>query len=518
MTQAVSVKYESVNVDLQKVYDVIVHEGLTTYKKKHSNAALPLQVEGAKVDARSKKGAVFVVRSKADFQTQGVKGYIVTSKETLLEDAPGLTHFTPNVYRKYGYADETRRMIRGFEERNLLQINTFVVDIDTLKHSVQDILLACMDHSIGLPTLIIASERGYQVYFVLEQPLFISNKNDFKGLTVAKRIADNLKRSLKAVDADIFCNNFGFFRLPKATNIAFAQLQNTYSMAEFINWSMRQDDDIERSLFVVPTKLSKASVIDSEWFQALIQAVDVKGKKGQIGRNNMIFTLALVCFSEGWDKARTFDFIDEHNSRLRNPLQGAALQSILNSAYSGKYKGASKEYIEALLEIHVHNGQSIPVYMAKQVWYKFKKERQNRKRSHYNEWEEDLINYITAENTPSEPFIWRSQNEICKAVGIPQSTLNQVLKVSTKIVKTVTGKGRYAKTGWTTVQLFIKHAMDLIKTAKASYRKQVLKVVKKWTEELEKVAGYNHLLRYLNQIIFNNSERILVKESLGNSG
>ena len=518
MTQAVSVKYEPINVDLQKVYDVIVHEGLTTYKKKHSKAALPLQVKSSKVDARSKKGAVFVVRSKADFQANGVKGYIVTSKETLLEDAPDLTHFTPNIFRKYGYADENRRMVHGFEERNLLQINTFVVDIDTTKHSAQDILLACMDQSIGLPTLIIASERGYQVYFVLDQPLFISNKNDFRGLKVAKRIADNLKRSLKAVDADMFCNDFGFFRLPKATNIVFAQLQNTYSIAEFINWSMRQDDDIERPLFVVPTKLSKASVIDSEWFQALTQAVDVKGKKGQIGRNNAIFTLALVGFSEGWDKARTFDFIDEYNSRLRNPLQGAALQSILNSAYSGKYKGASKEYIEALLKLHVHNGQSIPVYTTKQVWYKFKKERQDRTRSHYNEWEEDLINYITAENNPSEPFIWRSQNEICKAVGIPQSTLNQVLKVSTKIVKTVTGKGRYAKTGWTTVSLFIKHAMNLIQTAKASYRKQLIQVVKEWVGELEELAGYDHLMRYLNQLIFNNSERIPNELSFDSSG
>ena len=71
------------------------------------------------------------MRSKADFTSNGVKGYIVTSKETLLEDATDLTHFTPNVYRKFGYSDEKRRMIKGFEEKNLLQINTFVVDIDT---------------------------------------------------------------------------------------------------------------------------------------------------------------------------------------------------------------------------------------------------------------------------------------------------------------------------------------------------------------------------------------------------
>ncbi|MFJ7953017.1 primase C-terminal domain-containing protein [Lysinibacillus sp. NPDC096418] len=517
MAQA-AVQNEPVSVNLRQVYDVLLHEGLTTYKTKYSKAPLPKRVEAAKLDARSKKGAVFVVRSKADFQTTGVKGYIVTSKETLLEDAPGLTHFTPNVYRQYGYTDEARRMVRGFEERNLLQINTFVVDIDTRKHTVQDILLTCMDHSIGLPTLIVASDRGYQVYFALEQPLFISNKNDFRGLAVAKRISDNLKRSLKDVDADMFCNDFGFFRLPKASNIVFAQLDHTYSMAEFINWSTRCDDSIERPLFVVPTKLSKASVIDSEWFQALVQAVDVKGQKGKIGRNNTIFTLALVCFSEGWDKARTFDFMDEYNSRLRFPLQGAVLQSILHSAYSGKYKGASKEYIEALLELHVYNGQSISVNVGRHVWYKFKKDREDRTRSHYDEWEQDIITYITAENNPSEPFIWRTQKDMCEAIGIPQSTLNEVLKSSKKLLKTVTGKGRYAKTGWTTVHLFIQHVMQLLRATKAKYRSQLIQMIHEWTEELEQLGGYEKLMTYLDQLIFNPIDRIRIEKSFEESG
>ncbi|KOS66789.1 hypothetical protein AEA09_16230 [Lysinibacillus contaminans] len=517
MAQAAA-QYEPVPVNLGQVYDVILHEGLTTYKTKYSNASLPKRVEAAKIDARSKKGAIFVVRSKADFQSTGVKGYIVTSKETLLEDAPGLTHFTPNVYRQYGYADEARRMVRGFEERNLLQINTFVVDIDTKKHTVQEIVLACMDHSIGLPTLIVASDRGYQVYFALQQPLFISSKNDFRGLAVAKRISDNLKRSLKDVDADLFCNDFGFFRLPKTSNIVFAQLNHTYSMAEFINWSTRCDDSIERPLFVVPTKLSKTSVIDSEWFQALTQAVDVKGQKGQIGRNNTIFTLALVCFSEGWEKSRTFDFLDEYNARLRYPLQGAALQSILNSAYSGKYKGASKEYIEALLEIHVPNGQAIRVNTGRHVWYKFKKDREDRTRSHYDEWEEDIITYITAENNPSEPFIWRTQKEICEAVGIPQSTLNQVLKSSTKLLKTVTGKGRNAKTGWTTVHLFMQHALQQLQTTKAKYRKQLIQMLHEWTEELEQLGGYEKLMASLNQLIFHSIDRLRIDKSFVESG
>ena len=489
---------------LLDVYNTILHDGLTTYKVKNSKASLPALFTAEKMDKQHKKGAIFAVRSKSDFTSNGVKGYIITSKETLLEDAIELTHFTPNVYRQFSYSDEKRSMIRGFEEKNLLQINTFVVDIDTKHHSVQDILLACVDESIGAPTLIIESERGYQVYFTLTQPLFISNKNNFRGLTVAKRIADNLKKSLKSVDADLFCNDFGFFRIPKSENIAWIQLNQTYSMAQLIDWSRRQDDNQDRPLFVIPSKLTKSSVMQSEWFTKLIQAVDIKGKKGQLGRNNAMFTLALVCFSEGWEKVRTFDFLDEYNSSLNHPLHLADIQNLLNSAYSGKYKGASKEYVEVLLEQYVGGDLSIPISLGyKGVWYKFKKERKDRVRSHYEEWEQDIIDYISAKKSNSEMFLWHTQKELCEAVGIPQSTLNNLLKQSTRLLKTTKGKGRNAKTGWTTISLFIQYALKKateFSKSKGLYRIGLQDVVDEWIGELEIIAGYDLLIDYLRKL------------------
>lgn len=486
------------------VYNTILHEGLTTYKTKNSKAYLPARIEAEKADKKHKKGAIFVVRSKDHFTSNGVRGYIVTSKETLLEDAAGLTHFTPNVYRKFGYSDENRRMIKGFEEKNLLQINTFVVDIDTKAHSVQDILLACIDESIGAPTLIVESDRGYQVYFVLSEPLYISNKNNFRCLTVAKRISENIKRSLQCVDADLFCNDFGFFRIPKPDNIVWQQLDQTYSMAQLIDWSRRRDDDQQRPLFVVPSNFTHTSVMQSEWFTALIQAVDIKGSKGRLGRNNALFTLALVCFSEGWEKHRTFDFLDEYNSRLNYPLSIDEVENLLESAYSGKYKGASKSYIEALLEEHVAGGATIPVKFPNQTgWYKFKKDRKDRVRSHYEEWEQDIIDYITAEKSDSEPFLWHTQKEMCEVIGIPQSTLNVVLKKSTRLLKTTIGIGRGAKTGWTTISLFIQYCLKkaiAFAQNKGLYRIGLQAVVDEWIGELEPVAGYNLLINYLEKL------------------
>lgn len=489
---------EKTTEELAQVYDVLLHEGITTYKKKQSKASLPVRVQAEKQDLVHKKGALFVVRDKAHFTASGVRGYIVTSKETLLEDAQALTHFTPNVYRTFGYTDEKRRYIHGFEERNLQQINTFVVDIDTKKYTVNELLLTCMDDSVGLPTLIVESTRGYQLYFALQQPFFISPKNDFRGLKVAKRISDNLKQSLQAVEADVFCNDFGFFRLPNATNIVYTGLDNVYGVGSLIDWSMRQDDNKNRPLFVLATKRLASSVLQSDWFDALVHTVNINGDKGKLGRNNTLFTLALIGYSEGWNIERTENFLDEFNARLEAPLKGSDLHTILQSAYSGKYHGPSKEYVEELLALHVRNGASYKVSLGHRCWYKFKKAREDRQRSHYDEWEQDIIEYITAQKQTTEPFIWLTQKEMCEAIGIPQSSLNVLLKKSTKLIKTVTGKGRASKTGWTTVQLFITYALDLVRAQKKSYAAYVNQIIEEYVNELEPVAGYHVLIQKLS--------------------
>ncbi|WIL40223.1 hypothetical protein QN089_15920 (plasmid) [Kurthia sp. YJT4] len=74
-----------------QLLDVLVPKGINTYKKKHSKAIC--------------QGVLFVVREKAHFANGQVKGYILTSKESLLEDAGAISHFTPNVYRFGTYSD-----------------------------------------------------------------------------------------------------------------------------------------------------------------------------------------------------------------------------------------------------------------------------------------------------------------------------------------------------------------------------------------------------------------------------
>lgn len=496
-------------IKLKEVLKLIMHNGLTTYRIKNSNATFYERNQAQKHETRDKKGGVFVVRSKEDFTSSGVKGYIATSHEALIDAANHVTHFTPNVYRKYQYTDSNRRYVHGFEEKNLQQVNVFVVDIDTKRHSVNEILMSCLDESIGIPTMILESDRGYQVYFALKSPIYISNKNEYRSLKVAKRISNNIKRSLRSVDADLLCNDFGFFRMPNQKNIVFYQPEYIYSVAELIAWSQRQDDNLNRSLFTVHVSHNQNKLTDSQWFQALLHTKSVRGAKGKIGRNNVMFTLALACYSDGLSERETYDLLDVYNSSLNVSIPHGEVQSIVNSAYSGKYQGPKSEYIKELLEIHVPKSKSIPVTVGALGWYKHKKERADRVRSHLHEWEEDIVSYIKKRINQENPFLHLTQKQMCEVIGIPQSTLNKLLKESSKLLRFVIGKGRSAKTRWTTVEIMMQHLIQQNKTSSEAFKKQLDSyleevTVRKKTPALKRLFSY--ALKLLDVFIQKNTK------------
>lgn len=459
----------------KSVLETIVHSGLHTYKKKNSNASLPKLTESHKADAKDKKGAIAVTRSKEDLTTpHGVKGFVITSRETLLEDAPGLSHWTPNTYNHLGYSDNKRAYIKGHTEQNLQQINTFVVDIDSKKQPYTEILTAALDHSVGVPTLVLETPKGYQVYFVLEKPLFISNQNDFRGLKVAKRISENIRRSLARVlqGVDLSCNDFGFFRVPNDTNVRWFSERMTFTLHDLIGWSKRQDDDRGRGLFVVTPNEGPSDPTHAEWFQELLATRHIKGHDGQMGRDNVMYTLALACYSAGRGKETTLDLLDEYNSALRAPLRHSEVRKIVTSAYKGRFKGASTVYIRELLEAWLP-GKDIPVTSNARGWHKFKKEREDRVRSHYDEWEADLLSYIQTEASASQPIVWTTQRAVCEAIGIPRSTFNEVIRKSKKIMFKTIGAGRGAQTGLTSVAVLIQCALEFNQTHRTLYYEAV---------------------------------------------
>lgn len=453
-------------MNITAIYEQLFKSSIHRFKQKNSAASIEAQRAVQAAEAHTIQGGIFAVRQKEDFaSTFGVKGMILTSIEALMAHRHSLSHFTPNPYVSYKYSDPARTHITGFSEEQLLQINTFVVDIDTKRYSVQDIVLTAMDESIGMPTFIVESTRGYQLYFVLEQPFYLSTEKKSYSLHIAKRIAQNLKNSLQSVEADIYCNDFGFFRLPTENNIRFCQLSHVYDVAQLIDWSMRIDDDEQRLLYAPKVKATRVKVTEQPWFQAVIQATHLRGHKGKIGRNNAIFTLALACYQDQFSFEQTYNLLDEWNSMLHYPLNDSEVRAICRSAYSGKYNGPKKAYIEQLLANYVDESIVLP-QLSTGGWYKHKKDRQDRVRSHLSEWEADLVAFIESRVCVENPYVQMSQKQLCNELRIPKSTLNKLLNHTTLIVRKTTGAGRNAVTSFSTTAMLTKHFIHAFLQAK----------------------------------------------------
>lgn len=155
----------------------------------------------------------------------GGRGVVLTSEEAIHENQDTFTHWTPNVYRYGTYADENRSYTKGHSENNLRQINTFFIDFDihTAKETISasDILTTAIDLGF-MPTLIIKSDKGYQAYFVLETPVYVTSKSEFKSVKAAKIISQNIREYFgKSLPVDLTCNHFGIARIPRTDNVEF---------------------------------------------------------------------------------------------------------------------------------------------------------------------------------------------------------------------------------------------------------------------------------------------------------
>lgn len=471
----------------QQAIELILHNGLRKYKYKNSRASVAM-LDSQDTSIKMNDRFVFITRTKENLtHNYGTKGVVLTSQEAVLDHIGQATHWTPNVFRVGTYFDRNRKVIQGHEERNLKQINCFTVDIDTKDVTPGEIVLAAMDNRLGMPTVILESPKGYQAYFVLDNPLFISNRNDYVGLQSAKRISENIRKALNELlpAVDLTCNDFGFFRMPNEENVVWMDAESTCNLAHLIEWSKDQDIAHRRSLFkVLSDKPSRTKQIAEGWVQKVLACTHIRGQKGVIGRDNAIFTLALACYSSGMTEEDAYNLLDQFNTNLNSPLKNTSIQKAIRSAFSGKYKGANKEYINHILEVWSDGEVSFSGSVPSQYWYKHKKARKDRVRSHWYEWEQDIIGFLNAQKNTEKGFVYFTQKELCEALQISRSTLNSVLKKSKQIYIHVTGKGSQRKTGLSTLALLFNHAIGRNAEQKELYLDFVQSIIPNASERL----------------------------------
>ncbi|EGO6719960.1 RepS protein [Enterococcus faecalis] len=413
------------------VISVILKSGIREYKYLNS------KIKPIGYKAEGKKGAIFGFRSK-ELMTDS-RGIVLTSQEALAENEDKFTHWTPNVYSYGAYADDNRTIVKGHNERNLQQINTFVIDFDRSpgeKLDSQMILDAAIDLEL-MPTLILETPAGFQAYFILENAWYISSKRNYQSIEVAKRVSENLRKAFAEVlpSVDLGCNHFGIARIPRTDNVVYYYPALTHDMQKLIQWSMKFEPKRtykKPNLNVVAVKMNQ---IKEQWVKVLIDNPQVVGTKGKLGRNNVIFTLSLAYYASKIEQERCFDDMDVFNSSLNYPLTVGEVKRIVKSAYSGKYEGASKAYVQELVSNWSLESLSEETIFTQQRnnWYKFKKERHERKQSHLSEWKEDILAYLETQCYRYRPEVSLTKTDLQAAItfngqSIPKRSLDRALK------------------------------------------------------------------------------------------
>ncbi|HEL2195679.1 TPA: primase C-terminal domain-containing protein [Streptococcus suis] len=415
-------------MNLTNIYSLILRDGLrqTKYRNSHLRP-VPSAEEG-------KRGAIFAYRSKENMVK--ARGVVLTSMEAILENQDSFTHWTPNAYRFGAYSDANRRVTRGHSEDNLRQINTFYIDFDITSSAEEmtagDILTTTIDLGF-MPTLILKSDKGFQAYFVLEEPAYVTAHSQFRVVKVAKAISQNLRNYFnQTLPVDMTCNHFGIARIPRTDNVEFFHADYTYSFQEWLDWSMKQSDlpfPGKKPNLTVISGSEGVKQIDEPWYGLLTRESNIKGARDVMGRNNVLFTLALANFSSGISQGDCEVALNDFNLQLDEPLSAGELLKLVASAYSGKYEAASRDYITLLCRAWVNKELSPSDLFIKQGWYKFKKKRADRKHSHLHEWKADVMNYLEGFYQSEDPFIQTTKKAIREELNIPERSLDKVLKV-----------------------------------------------------------------------------------------
>ncbi|MCM3569834.1 primase C-terminal domain-containing protein [Neobacillus mesonae] len=362
-------------------------------------------------------GWVFVSQDCKDFKA-------VRTYKTLFAVTQEATYFTPNTF----YRNDQRK------ESSLRWLNALVIDIDVkgqpekVGMTVPDVLDQIECAGLPEPSLIVQTpSKGFHVYFY-----FAFAKRAFpKTIEFYKRVqreaAIHLGGDLYAIGAE------RWFRVPTAENIVY-ESDNRVPFQELVDWMIIQQEG--QPLPSRKVAIGRGDLLSHPAILRLLEGVE-KGK-----RDNTCYTLALAFKASGYSKEEAETRLRDWNDRLEEPMRLLDIKRKVRSAFQqGSKKGPAASYIRML------SGMDFSYRPLEGA-----KPREERQRSHYYEWEEDVIRFLEQQGGS----ICCTQRQISDTLGMSFSTFKEVVKrllASNRIQLTVTGKGRGAKTTITLAQM-----------------------------------------------------------------
>ena len=377
----------------------------------------------------NKKGCVIAFSNKKAMVAK--KAEIVTSLQRLVKMQP--THFSQGSYPHFKLHVDKKGVVSGFQKDNLNQINFCLVDIDDQKKTVDEIVNCAEIYGL-CPSLIVQTDKGWQVYFVFTEALYLNGKKFKWILNAAEQVNENIKKIYKnnGFNVDMGCTTFQICRFPQKERIGFYDIDNLMSFDEYAKWSLKRSEYSRLTGDKNINTSTGMSLIKGDipgWARALLGFGSFE--KGD--RNTALYTVSLSFKDSGFP-------IEQAQQELTNWMGAQGLDSTeikrtVESAYKHD-KHAQKAYFEPLLEKY-----GLDVQKTGQIdWSKFTekqlkrywsarkpaKARQERKNSHYSEWMADIMELIE-ENGCLEI----TKAELLRKLGINRNnhgTLNIVLK------------------------------------------------------------------------------------------
>lgn len=499
---------------ISKIYDFILHGSIEKYKFNNSKATDLEKANFKAIQARNWRSARIAVTPNKDILKEGL-GLIIASEEALVQYGHKFSHWTPNPYNYLSKETSNITNVNTYKvlnrtKDNVKQINTFVLDIDEdveYNELVQCLASAHINEGIEMPNLYVKTPRGWHLYFVLDTPFFAKGIEK-KAIKVAEKVHSSLAHAVsKYLPIDNQCVSTGYFRLPTKDNVQL--FTNQYcSKGYMVQWSKEYSEKNGLNQNVFYKSINNGQELTPEWVDYLLKEADVTSVGYGVGRNNTMFSVALYYYSKNVDIEVAENNLITFNQRLVKPLSNREVERVVKSAYSGRYGGAMREHVEGLLEAF-SDGQIVYSNSCVSIngFWKHKKERKDRVRSHFDERKDDLESYLREHTNKQKVFVKGSMSAIAKKLGMARSSLYAIFEKHINkgtIIKYTIKNGRYSETFIALKSVYIESLFELVKSIKdkkGSYIKAIRHLVSCETNTNRLMAQNNNLINEIENTL-----------------
>lgn len=320
--------------------------------------------------------------------------------EELIYYSNWASHFIPNTFYKWN--DRTKENLRccqwmGFDFE--LRKSTGQAFSPTEVYEI-------FNQTIGFAPTIIKRSKTPGNYHVFLKHTTINGSTE--GLYLFQRIQKKIAEFIGTDTGAIGANHA--FSITKETEGIYYFGDNSIDFNDLKKWWIDRLKEENKSVKYTPKTNEKVSSLTEYmvWKHKAILALMNHEYDGS--RNEAGFTLALLFYAMGKSKRECIEFLYGKwyptVYKGGKPYRLSELKASIKSAYSGKYNGPSKEYIEALTGIDFN----LKIYKGQYVRTKLHNKREN---------QQAIINYFRENNGSVEMTRKELVADICKTQQSP---------------------------------------------------------------------------------------------------